>query len=564
MAIFNDHELDSILEKGKTPGFVSKNAQNIKKATDGAIDNMKSNLGKMRDNLTKPTKKKKPVKETFVFDGEDNLVSSTLQQDTQEPIEERFRVNKNVNKTVSQIQNATDVETKKRKLEMQRQAEYDADHPVEFIASKTGGILGTAVGSAVGGVGGAVAGATVGGAIGGAVGGIAGGVDGGRAANNLIRKGFVNTKAAADEIKNKATAKYKDARAKAKHEAFNYKDVYRHPEFEMAMEQHFDITDDETRHVLLAVNEDDQSKVMVSLTSKLYDSIMDRVDDIDFGEIPLTKGNITLLSNYSSLLETIATMRSLLVEFKQDTEPVDTINDAINNIRDSVNIWKRAFAANVELPIVTYNTIVLSIIEATSYMLSTCVEFIKVPSQDTFQAVIDKSALNKSKNHLLFDDLKKFNEAYRKGQIQNAMEFVIKENVKNFTGLTTIGVGASIVGIAGLLFCIIPIIRELIFLFYYTRVRVSEYFDLQSNLLQMSAYNVENNRPDLSKEDRKKISTKQMKVAENFRKVANTIAIDVKESEVKATKDMAKESKKKYKVSDVMDEMPDSAASTLF
>ena len=44
----------------------------------------------------------------------------------------------------------------------------------------------------------------------------------------------------------------------------------------------FDITDTETRKVLLAVNEADQNKVLVSLTSKLYDNVVDRIDDIDF------------------------------------------------------------------------------------------------------------------------------------------------------------------------------------------------------------------------------------------------------------------------------------------
>ena len=33
---------------------------------------------------------------------------------------------------------------------------------------------------------------------------------------------------------------------------------------------------------------------------------------------------------------------------------------------------------------------------------------------------------------MVFENLERFNDAYRKGQITNAMEYVIKENVKNF------------------------------------------------------------------------------------------------------------------------------------
>ena len=207
---------------------------------------------------------------------------------------------------------------------------------------------------------------------------------------------------------------------------------------------------------------------------------------------------------------------------------------------------------------VTYNTIVLAIIEATTYLISMVVEYIKIPSSDSFQVTIDKSALNKSKDHMIFDNLRKFNDAYRKGQITNAMNYIIKEKVNNFTG--EIGAGAALFGVTALLFCIVPILRELIFLFYYSRVRISEYFEMQADMLQMNSYNVEHNRPDLDKEQRKSISSKQMKIADKMRQFSKKIAINMKESENKAVKEMTSE-KKKYKVEDVVDEMPDSASS---
>lgn len=345
--------------------------------------------------------------------------------------------------------------------------------------------------------------------------------------------------------------------------------IYRSEEYTQAMNEFFDITDTETRKVLLAVNEADQNKVLVSLTSKLYDNVVDKVDDIDFGEIEMTKGDIEKLPNFNTLHECLNNMANLLIEFKQDTKPVNTIVDCVSNMIESKSIWTKAYAVNAELPMVTYNTMVLAIIEATSYMVSMCVEFIKSPSQDTMQIMIDKSALTKSKGHMLFKNIEAFNEAYRKGQVEKAMIHVIDESAKkkNFMGFGIyggLGVGAAVVGIAGLLFCIIPIIRELIFLFYYYRVRVSDFFEVQADLLQVNAYNVENNRLDLTKEERKNISAKQMKVAEKFRSISRTIAVEAKNAENKATKDIKTENNKKYKASDVMEELPDSASSALF
>lgn len=343
--------------------------------------------------------------------------------------------------------------------------------------------------------------------------------------------------------------------------------IYRSPEYTHAINEFFDFTDRETRKVLLAVNEADQNKILVSLTSKLYDNVVDKVDDIDFGEIEMTKGSITKLSNYNTLINCLQTMHQLLIEFKQDTYPVDTINECIDNLIDSQDIWIKAYAVNAELPMITYNTMVLAIIEATSYMVSMCVEFVKAPSEDTMKVMIDKSALTKSKGHMIFKNIESFNSAYNKGQVEKAMMHILDETAKkkNFVGFGIyggIGVGAAVVGITGLLFCIIPVIRELIFLFYYNRVRIADFFEVQADLLQVNAYNVQNNRLDLTKEERKNISSKQMKTAEKFRKVSRFVAVETSGAEPKAVKDIKKEDNKKYKVSDVVDELPDSAASS--
>ena len=81
-------------------------------------------------------------------------------------------------------------------------------------------------------------------------------------------------------------------------------------------------------------------------------------------------------------------------------------------------------------------------------------------------------------------------------------------------------------------------------------------------MLQINAYNVENNRLDLTKEERKNISSKQLKVAEKFRAISRSIAVQASDAENKASKEIKKEDSKKYKASDVMEELPDSAASS--
>lgn len=336
----------------------------------------------------------------------------------------------------------------------------------------------------------------------------------------------------------------------------------RSPEFVSIIDEFFDIEDKETRTVLMNIDEADQNTVLQSLTHKLYDNIVERVDDIDYGELPNTKGDITKLSNYNQLTDCIDTITALLIEYKQDTtKNIDIAAEALNNIVVRKKLFERAYAYNVELPMIMYNTISLSIISSVSYVICACIEFIKSPSSDTFDVELDKVALLKTRDNLLFSNLKKFNDSCRKGQFDQSMEFIIKNNIKNLTG-ASVGLVVGGLTLLGILLNIIPILRELIFFFYYSRVRVSDYFDIQADLLQMNAQGLEYNN-EIDPEKKKKIVNKQMKIVDIFRKISNKLAINNKECEVATSKEIANTTKK-YKTNEILDQMPDSAASALF
>lgn len=513
MAIFSDLELEGILNEAederKYKDSVKRNVQNIKDAGNKAKSNVKNNSWIGKKMASKESGKQKV---TFKEDADGNIIESSLNDDVKKASEKAEDITRDL--------------TLKATIGIGKEKQDWEENP----GAKTGEMIGNIA-------------------------------TGGNFLNDAGKKAGRSIGSKVDDFIHKKNRE----RRKLKEDS---EVIYRSPEYNRVIDEFFDFTDRETRKVLLAVNEADQNKILVSLTSKLYDNVVDKVDDIDFGEIEMSKGDIEKLPNFETLHECLNNMARLLIEFKQDTHLVDQITECISNMIDTKDMWKKAYALNVELPMITYNTIVLAIIEATSYMVSMCVEFVKSPSEDTMKIMIDKSALTKSKSHMILKNIESFNSAFRKGQVQKAMWHVIDESAKkkNFVGLGIyggLGVGAAAVaGIAGLLFCIIPLLRELIFLFYYTRVRVSDFFEVQADLLQVSSYNVENNRLDLTKEERKKIAAKQMKTADKFRKASRFIAIETAEAENKAVKEIKKEDNKKYKVNDVVDELPDSAASS--
>lgn len=331
--------------------------------------------------------------------------------------------------------------------------------------------------------------------------------------------------------------------------------------FQKAVNEHMDIYDKKTRDIVLALNEQDQDTVLLSLTGKLYKMIVDKVDQIDFGDIPDTKGDITLLPGYDKITESIDTIHGILQQYKQPTDSIDVIQNALSNLINHKDLFKRGYIANIEIIMVTYCEIALAIINSISYMIAATVDYIKNPSSEGYQISLDRTGMARSKDSLVYSNLIKFNTACSQNQLENAFEPLIKARVKNFTG-AELAIVAGGFAIAGILLNILPILRELTFFFYDLRVRVSDYFNLQADLLEMNVTAIKNNEIN-TLDDKSKVIKRQEAIATMFRNLANKICID----HVKAEKDTPKAIKeidKRMKIDDVVDTVPDSASQALF
>lgn len=338
---------------------------------------------------------------------------------------------------------------------------------------------------------------------------------------------------------------------------------YMSKEYNDIIKEHFDLNDRVTRKTLLNIDENDQSQVLAALTSRMYDHIINKIDDIDYGDIPETKGDVTKLSNYEDLVDSLDVMKNLLDQYGQKSNPIDIVIEALDNIRSRRELFEKAFRLNIELPMVMYSTIVLAVIQANSYLISTCVEFIKLPNGEDYQATVDRVATVKTRDNLVLNNLQKFNSCCKKGDFDKSMEYVISQSTKGLMGSSTAAGIAGVVALTMLATNIIPIMRELIFFFFYARTQISDYFSIQSELLKINAQSVESD-PYRKPKERKEIARKQYAIAGVFDKIANKIAIDTKQSEVKAKKDEkdATTNNRKYKTDELLDSAPDSAASS--
>ena len=326
-------------------------------------------------------------------------------------------------------------------------------------------------------------------------------------------------------------------------------------DFDSLMSENMDLTDMETLNTICSINEADRAAVLTSLTSKLYDNIVDKVDDIDFGSIASSKGDITKIENYERLLDCIELMRSIIKEYNQTTDPIDVVSDAIANVRERTSKWQKCYAMNLEMPIILYQTIVMACVSSVSLLISTSIEFIKNTDDGTYTASLDKVAYNKTSVNLLYTNLKKFNAACKSKEVDAIIDHVISINAKQFTGSVAaiIGSGVAVVGIAKL---IVPMLRELVFFFFNAKQSVSDFFAVQADLLEVNANNVQY-KSDIPDDKKLKIADRQNKIAGKFRNVSNTFSIKMKKAQKDADDSIMKE-KKKYKYSDISQDTPDS------
>ena len=326
--------------------------------------------------------------------------------------------------------------------------------------------------------------------------------------------------------------------------------------------EHMDLTDPSTVKVVCAMNEAQQNTLLVSLTNKLYEMVVNKIDSIDYGEIPNTRGDIRRLHNYNELNQCITVLKDIFKEFKEDTEPVEVIENAIANIENYKDLYTACFAGKVGFGMAMYKTMTLSVINATSFMIAVCIEYIKRPGSDGLRIVLDKTGVAKVKEHLVYESLKDFNEACRRGDVENALRPMIKNRAQGFVMTAALGLKAVLV-VGGVLLALIPMIRNLVYFFYAARARVSSYFDLQAKLLEMNAQELENNPDIKTEDDRKEVIRRQLSIAASFHKLSNAIAVDNKGSEVKATNDIKKDSKD-YRIDDIENEPVEPGSGPLF
>jgi hypothetical protein len=304
---------------------------------------------------------------------------------------------------------------------------------------------------------------------------------------------------------------------------------------------------------LQAVLEDVNSPVTRKLEEKLFQSVIDK-KHINFGSIPLSKGNIKDYEGYSAMEGTLNTIKDLATENKAGDviKYVEIVQKAIENIAGMSVAYQKGFQFKNEYIAMEYNSYVYFCVEATTALIYSFVEYVKRPDSDTLVMVIKNSKLRA--DEFYFEQLKKFNTVCdTQGVNYRKMLESMCTSKDNFIG-TTAMIGMAAVMAAAL--AIIPVTRAVVYQVYYLRGNISEQLEIQAQFMEMNKTCVEANSA-LTVQKKKEIVAKQEKLVKTLRKLSDVIRVKSSKS-VEVTTKETKNENKNLTIDSIKDEVSNS------
>lgn len=296
-------------------------------------------------------------------------------------------------------------------------------------------------------------------------------------------------------------------------------------------------THEEIRHIM-TVLEDVESPITQRFHSKLYNMVVDR-NHIDFGNIPASKGKVSMYSGYSSMIGVLNSIK----EYPEATtagvvmDAVKTVETALEMLNKHSNTYALGFTKKNDYIIMEYNTIVATCVEATTSILYECVDYMKLPDRTLGDIQFKNTKVRP--NLFYIEQLKRYNKAASNPNYGKYLNYMIEGGKDNFNGYTAIGIGA----ISLIASISIPVIRELVYQFYNLKSKLSDSCELQATFLEMNKLRLEADT-ELNPAKKAKIIEKQERARERFSKLSDRLRVGGVQarkqasSEIKKTDDM--------------------------
>lgn len=269
------------------------------------------------------------------------------------------------------------------------------------------------------------------------------------------------------------------------------------------------------RRYMATMNKDDIHQINGQSVQNLYDLTMQK-SNIDFADIPDSKGDFEKCKYYDNTVKCLEVIKELRAKNNINNDDVIVIKTAVSNMLKFRPQFTMGFRMNHDFMKLTYNSLAMAIVDATAMLTRSYVDFI-MTAEPVYK--VNEQSDNK-RGCVALQSLKSFNSSCDNGSMAQALEYMLSSQKKALTGTAVIVPGVVVV----ILLSIVPVIRELIYFYYSSRVKISDYLKMESDFLEMNSMAVSaSTKPP---KERKEIARKQEKMVSSMRKLSDKIMID--------------------------------------
>ena len=230
----------------------------------------------------------------------------------------------------------------------------------------------------------------------------------------------------------------------------------------------------------------------------MYEQI-NRLRKIDFTMIDKSKGDVTKLSFYADVEKGIGMIGSGSI-----------VEQAWNSLKQRTRVFTDAYKIGKDFVILTYQTLVTACLDALSYLIQ---------SASTLADMTVKQG-NKSMEVLV-----RYVDSIKKGTFDKAIKAIMDLQEDNkLVSTESFVTPAVVVGTALLsLLVVVPLIRELVFYFYYSRMRISMYLDQLHASIQVNETAIKGSGRSL--QEKNEIIKKQRHWMDILRSISDKIRV---------------------------------------
>ena len=324
------------------------------------------------------------------------------------------------------------------------------------------------------------------------------------------------------------------------------------------------------KNELMGLFEDARDKVQTVLVDQVYKQILECSSAVKHEEIDKTKGDITKFKFYDDMVGVIGVIRSKGIQ--ELTNGANIVDTSIGKLRTMKAEFTKAYTLNTPVPVILYQTTVMSILDALSSLIRYSNESESTEDDSNIPLFVTKAVnsgtgkrlkldapitvinigiggkkVPNSNIPLSFSYLQRFNESCDKNVIKKTITECNRFSLYNYeTGDERLAVkedGILAMGIAiGVVLVAIPLIREAVFYFYYGRMKLSDYCKELALYLEINKTEVKNNKK-FTADEKKSILDKQQKVMDKLLTLSDKLRVQKLNGEKMAEKEVVKKNK---------------------